>query len=253
MGELVDTLAARLPAGAVRLSCPAAAVVRGGGGDAPWQVRLGDGRALAADGVVLAGEAPRMAPLVRELHAGLAQGLGSIGYASSVTVTLAYPRAAIGHPLDGFGFVVPRGEARPILACTFSSVKYPGRAPDGDVLLRAFLGGARGAGILDHDDATLIGLVEADLGALLGIRGAPTLTRVARHPEAMPQYEVGHLARVAALEAHLAALPGLALAGAGYRGVGIADCVRSGEAAAERLLATLTLSRAEAGAGAPRA
>jgi protoporphyrinogen/coproporphyrinogen III oxidase len=252
MGELVDALATRLPQGTVHTSCPAAAIARGGA-DAPWQVRLGDGDALAADGVVLAGEALRMAPLVRDLDPELAGGLGAIGYASSATVSLAYPRAAIAHPLDGFGFVVPRGEGRPTLACTFSSVKYPGRAPADHVLLRAFLGGARGAGILDHDDAALVALAQADLGAFLGIRGTPVLTRVARHPAAMPQYEVGHLARIAALEARLTAWPGLALAGAAYRGVGIADSVRSGEEAAERLLAAVVASRAEARVAAPRA
>jgi oxygen-dependent protoporphyrinogen oxidase len=121
MGELVDALAARLPPGTARLGCPVAAIAREPGA-AGWSVRLADGAALAADGVILAGEAVRMAPLVRALDPELARLLGSIGYASSVTVTLAYPRDAIAHPLDGFGFVVPRGEERAALACTFSSV-----------------------------------------------------------------------------------------------------------------------------------
>ena len=130
-------------------------------------------------------------------------------------MTLAYPRSAVGHPLDGFGFVVPRAEGRAALACTFSSVKYPGRAPEGTVLLRAFLGGARAEGVLAHDDAQLVRLAEADLAGLLGITGPPLLARVARHPASMPQYEVGHLERVASIEARLRAWPGLALAGGG--------------------------------------
>jgi protoporphyrinogen/coproporphyrinogen III oxidase len=238
MGELVEALAAQLPAGAVRLGCPVAGV---DAGDAtrPWRVRLEDATELPADGVILAGEAPRMAPLVRARDPELARLLGGVRYASSATVTLAYPRAAVRHRLDGFGFVVPRGEGRPTLACTFSSVKYPGRAPAGSALLRAFLGGARGEAFLEEDDAGLVELVRADLAALLGIDGAPSLTRVARHAAAMPQYEVGHLDRVAAMEARLADWPAVALAGSAYRGVGIADCVRSGEDAAERVLARL--------------
>src|SRR5262249_51949936 len=156
-------------------------------------------------------------------------------YASSATVALAYPRAAIRHPLDGFGFVVPHIEGRQTLACTFSSVKYPGRAPDGVVLLRVFIGGALQAELLARDDPGLVALAEADVAPLLGITGGPILSRVWRHPWAMPQYDVGHLGRVAAIEARLESLPGLALAGAAYRGVGIADCVHSGEIAAERL------------------
>ncbi len=233
MGELVDALAARLPAGAVRLGVPAAALERA---DGRFAVRLADGRALPADGVILAGEAPRMARLVDALDPELGRRLGGIRYASSATVTLAYPRAAIRHPLDGFGFVVPRCEGRAMLACTFSSVKYPARAPGDAALLRVFLGGARGEAVLERDDAALIALAAAEVGALLGIGGPPRLARVARHPASMPQYEVGHLDRVAAIEARLAAWPGLAVAGAAYRGVGIPDCVRSGELAAERVL-----------------
>jgi oxygen-dependent protoporphyrinogen oxidase len=242
MGELVEALAARLPPNTVRLGCAATAIRRGDGG-ARWRVGLADGRALAADAVVLAGEAPRMAGLVREVDAELGRLLGQIAYASSVVVTLAYPRAAVRHPLDGFGFVVPRAEAPAVLACTFSSVKYPGRAPAGAVVLRAFLGGARRAGLLAHDDPALVALAEADLRGWLGIDGSPLLTRVARHPAAMPQYEVGHLTRVAAIETRLAALPGLHLVGAAYRGVGIADCVRSGEESAETLLGSLVVGR----------
>jgi protoporphyrinogen/coproporphyrinogen III oxidase len=211
--------------------------VDAGGAGARWRVRLGDGTAVSADAVVLAGEAHRMAPLVTGFDPELGRLLGGIRYVSSATVTLAYPRSAVRHPLDGFGFVVPRGEGRAALACTFSSVKYPGRAPAGTVLLRAFLGGARAEDILAHDDARLVGLAEADLAGLLGIAGSPLLARVARHPASMPQYDVGHLERVASIEARVAAWPGLGLAGGAYRGVGIPDCIRSGEAAAERIVA----------------
>lgn len=256
MGELIEALQARLPPGTVRLSCPVAAVERGtpdgcGGPEsvgrrdgepknsAAWWVRLLDGPPVAADGVLLAGAADRMAGLVRGLDTELARLLGEVSYASSAAVTLAYPRAAIRHPLDGFGFIVPCVEHRRVVACTFSSVKYPGRAPEGFALLRVFLGGALQPDVLVQDDPTLGRLAHADVAALLGIEGLPVLRRVARYPAAMPQYEVGHLGRVAAMEARLQGLPGLALAGAAYRGVGIADCVRSGEDSATRLLARL--------------
>jgi oxygen-dependent protoporphyrinogen oxidase len=130
-------------------------------------------------------------------------------------------------------------EGRAILACTFSSVKYPGRAPEGFALLRVFIGGALQAGFLAQEDRALVRLAHDDVAGLLGITGEPVLSRVWRHPGTMPQYDVGHLDRVAAIETRLESLPGLALAGGAYRGVGIADCVRAGEAAAERLNSSL--------------
>jgi protoporphyrinogen/coproporphyrinogen III oxidase len=138
------------------------------------------------------------------------------------------------HPLDGFGFVVPRTEGRMLLAGTFSSVKYPGRAPEGHVLMRCFIGGTLGAKALELDDPTLIARARAELGEALGITAAPVLVRVSRWPASMPQYRVGHLGRVETIERKLDALPGLGLAGSSYRGVSIADCVRAGEAAADR-------------------
>jgi protoporphyrinogen/coproporphyrinogen III oxidase len=236
MEELVTALAARLLPGAVRTGTPVAAVAPTPDG---WRVELVDGGRLTADGVVLAGPAPRMAAIVREADAWLARQLEGIAYASSATVALAYPRAAVQHPLDGFGFVVPRMEGRTAMACTFSSVKYPGRAPEGVVLLRVFIGGALQADLLERDDRTLARLAHDDIAPLLGIGGDPVLSRVWRHPGTMPQYEVGHLDRIGAIETRLEALPGLALAGGAYRGVGIADCVRSGETAAERLASSL--------------
>jgi len=236
MEELVAALAARLPAGATRLSTPVTAIALAPTG---WRVEPGDGSPLHADGVVLAGPAPAMAALVSGADRPLAGLLGGIACASSATVALAYPRAAIRHPLDGFGFVVPRVEGRAILACTFSSVKYPGRAPAGFTLLRVFVGGAMQAGLLAREDRALLQLAHDDVASLLGITGDPVLSRVWRHPGTMPQYDVGHLDRVAAIESRLETLPGLALAGGAYRGVGIADCVRSGEAAAERLSSSL--------------
>jgi oxygen-dependent protoporphyrinogen oxidase len=128
---------------------------------------------------------------------------------------------------------VPRSEGKAVLAATFSSVKYPGRAPAGHVLIRCFLGGALNAAVLDDDDPSLVARARRELSEALGVSAEPVLVRVARWPASMPQYRVGHLARVDAIERRARALPGLHLAGGAYRGVGIADCVRSGEAAAE--------------------
>jgi oxygen-dependent protoporphyrinogen oxidase len=240
--ELVDALAARLPAGSVRLGTSAARLAPGGPGGGPgpagprWRVLTGSGEAIPADAVVLAGQAPRMAPLLEAVDPALGGLLAAIPYASSATVALAYPREAVGHPLDAHGFVVAPAEPLALRACTFTSVKYPGRAPDGAVLLRAYLGGAGQAEVLARDDAALAEGAHAELARLLAIRGDPHLVRLTRHAEALPQYEVGHPDRVRAIEARLAALPGLALAGAAYHGVGLADAIRHGEAAAEALL-----------------
>src|SRR5262249_35043839 len=151
------------------------------------------------------------------------------------TVSLAYRSSDVG-ALPGFGFVVPAIERRSLLACTFASRKFAGRAPDGHELLRAFVGGARRPDLPALPDAELIELVRSELRALLGITADPLLLRVHRQLRAMPQYTVGHLDRVAAIEARVAGLPGLALAGAAYRGVGIPDCVRAGEEAADAVL-----------------
>ncbi len=236
MEELVRALADRLPPGSVRLKARVVGLHRDG---SRWRLGLADGSAVAADGVIVAAEAHQTARMVRPLDPGLAHLLDAIPYASSATVTLAYRREEIRHPLEGFGFVAPRIERGSILACTFSSVKYPGRAPAGRVLLRVFVGGALDEGILSEDDERIVAIVRAQLGELLGISAPPLLTRLCRYPAAMPQYRVGHLETVAAIERRLAQHPGLALAGSGYRGVGISDCVHSGEEAASAVVATL--------------
>src|SRR5438105_3913853 len=233
MEELVSTLAARLPTGAVVLKQRVSALARAG---ERWRVRTAEGGAFDAERVIVATEAHATARLVRYLDPSLANLLGEIPYSSAATISLGYRRADVPHPLDGFGFVVPRTERKALLAGTFSSVKYPGRAPEGHVLIRGFLGGMLNAAILGEDDGALIGRARSELREALGITAAPVLTRMSRWPASMPQYRVGHLTRVAAIERAVAALPGLALAGAAYRGVGIADCVRSGEAAAEQAL-----------------
>ena len=147
-------------------------------------------------------------------------------------MALAYREADVAHPLDGAGFVVPAREGFDLRACTFAHRKYAGRAPAGMALLRAF----HGERALARTDDELVGVTARELAALLGVRGEPVLSHVTRWPGSMPQYEVGHLERVRAIEERLAAHSGLFLAGNACRGVGIPDCVRSGEAAAEAVL-----------------
>jgi oxygen-dependent protoporphyrinogen oxidase len=235
MEELVRALAERLPPGSVRLKERATSVAREGPG---WSVALGDGGAIQTDGVIVATEAFQAARLFRCLDPALGHLLETIPYASSATVSLAYRREQIAHRLDGFGFVVPRGEKRPVLACTFSSVKYPGRAPQGFALLRLFLGGALNEGVLQEEDEKLIATSHSEVARLLGVSGPSHLSRVHRHPASMAQYHLGHLDRVTAIERRVVEHPGLALAGSGYRGVGIADCIHSAEDAAVRVLDT---------------
>jgi oxygen-dependent protoporphyrinogen oxidase len=238
MGALPAALGRYLPASAIRLGKRVVSLAPlGPARQGPYRLALDDDSTLEADGVILATEAHQAARLAAGVDPDLASLLGAIPYASSAAVTLAYRREDISHALDGFGFVVPRAERRPILACTFSSVKFPGRAPAGQVLLRVFLGGALQPDVLDRDDADLAALAAGEIHRLLGSAAPPHLIRVHRHTEAMPQYLVGHLDRVQAIEARAAQHRGLALAGAAYRGVGIPDCIHSGEEAAARVLA----------------
>ncbi len=235
MQSLVDAIAQRLPDGTVRLGHGVAGIERSD----TWRIGLTNGERLEADAVVLATPAHLSAGFVEPFDAPLAGELRGIPYASSATVSLAYRRDHIPRPLDSFGFVVPLVESRSIVACTFSSLKYPGRAPDGMVLLRAFVGGAMQEDQYHQDDAVVVDSVRRELRELLGITQDPVLTRIHRHAGAMPQYQVGHLDRMARIDARLTQHPGLAVAGNAYRGVGIPDCIHSGELAAEAVVTHL--------------
>jgi oxygen-dependent protoporphyrinogen oxidase len=198
------------------------------GRDARWKVRTNNDT-ITADEVCLALPAYASARLLRNLDDQLAAELDDIPYASTATINLAYRRADIPHPLDGFGFVVPFIEKRTLMACTFSSVKFANRAPHGHALLRAFVGGGLQPDMFELDEDEMIRRVRDDLRQLLGIESAPLFAQVVKWPRSMPQYHVGHLERVKRIEQLVAALPGLALAGNAFHGPGIPDCIRSGE------------------------
>ncbi|MBC8029821.1 MAG: protoporphyrinogen oxidase [Pyrinomonadaceae bacterium] len=207
-----------------------------------WTIRTRRGETLAADALCLALPAYACAELLGTVDEQLATELDGISCASSATLNLAYKRDDIPHPLDGFGFVVPFIENRSIIACTFSSVKFTGRAPGGRVLLRSFIGGALQPKMLDLTEAALLARVRNDLRDLLGIEAAPLFTELQKWDRSMPQYHVGHLDRVRRMQERVNSLPGLALAGNAFSGPGLPDCIRSGEAAADEIVASLTPS-----------
>ena len=207
----------------------ASRLTRGGSG---YLVELDDGTAIEADGVVIATPAFAAADLLSVLDPELAALHGEIPYASSAIVTLAYPPDGVPTPLDGYGYVVPSAEGSDVLACTWTSSKWEGRAPDGIALLRVYAGRFGGRDVTAESDDELIALARGEV-RLLGIAGDPVLTRVQRWPRGMPQYVLGHPGRLERIDLALERHPGLGLAGAAYRGVGIPDCIVSGEQAAQ--------------------
>ena len=233
MGALARALVERTPAIEHRLETPAARLETSR--EDGFEVIDRDGAPLAADAVLLATPAFASADLLSGLSPELASLLRQIPYTSSAVVSLAFPEDLC-RPLDGTGFLVPRSEGLRLKACTWASSKFAGRAPPGHVLLRAFYGGAGQASALDRSDEDLAALALQELGPLLALRGRPELSRVHRWPRAHPQYEVGHKARVAAIEAANAQLPGVVLAGSAYRGIGIPDCIEDAQRAVEKAL-----------------
>jgi len=232
LSELVEALVARLPPDSMRLRGAATALVREADG---YVVRLGGGEVVRARAVVVALPAPRAAAVLAPLDAEAGVLLGAIRFASTAVVYHGYRRQDVAHPLDGYGLIVPEGERLRTTACTFFSTKFPGRAPDGHVLLRAFVGGIRDPAALAEDDAPLAERVRREMAAVLGLSGPPVLTRVFRWPSGTPQMEVGHGDRLRALERRLASWPGLFLTGAGLRGTGIPDTVTDARRAAAAL------------------
>jgi oxygen-dependent protoporphyrinogen oxidase len=205
-----------------------------------YDVALKDGDSLEADAVVLAVPAFAAAALLAELDGELAQALSEIPYASSAIVTLAFAEEDV--PADGYGYVVPRAEGSDVLACTWTTSKWEDRAPAGCALVRVYAGRFGGRDVTADSDADLVVLARVELG-LLGVTAEPARTWIHRWPRGMPQYVLGHPERLERIDAALARHPGLALAGAAYRGVGIPDCIRSGEEAARTLAESLAAAR----------
>lgn len=235
MGTLTRAMAGSLNAGHVRLG---SAVTRLEAVEGGWSAEIG-GRALRCRSVVLALPAPAAARLLRPSVPEAADRLGKVRYESCATLQVGWDRARIAHPLNGLGFVAPAEDGLPVMAGSFSSVKFEGRAPESKALLRFFAGGAFGRKWMELSDGELWKAIRPCAAQLLGLTGEPEFVRVSRHPDSMPQYEVGHDAWAAAVRAAEARITGLRVCGAMMQGVGVPDAIRDGAAAAEAVLEAL--------------
>jgi oxygen-dependent protoporphyrinogen oxidase len=217
-----------------RLNAPVVSLRRSG---KVWQASLsGGGETLEADAVVMAAPADAAKAMLEESAPQLAGLLKEFSFSSTTVVNLLYDSAALRRAPEGFGFLVQRGEGVSLTAATFTSNKFPGRAPEGKTLIRCYFGGAGREEALALDDEGLRRACRTDLRRILGLDCEPLGARVHRWPKANALYNVGHAARVAGLSERLAEFPGLLFAGGCYRGIGVPECVRSGREAARRIL-----------------
>jgi len=239
MSAWIAAIADRLPQGTVRLDSPIDRLQ--GSSDDGWLLSLKGEKdeSIEVDGVIVATPAHVAAEMLAEIDPELSVSLASFSYSSSAIVSLGFRREQIAHALDGFGFVVPSTERRRIMSASFSSVKYPGRASEGQVLVRVFVGGPTVSDLPQLSDEELVSIAVSELGTLLKITGQPIMHHIVRHNPAMPRCELGHCDKVEAIELRTSQLPRLEVAGNAYHGVGIPNCIQSGEQAAERVLAEL--------------
>jgi oxygen-dependent protoporphyrinogen oxidase len=230
--SLTDALAERL-GGSLRLATPALALERNGAG---YAVRVASGDRLEADAVVLATSARASAALLRPLDPEWAKLLGMIEPAGVVVVGLAFRKDRFRTPPDGYGYLVVPGEDLPILGALFESNLFPGRAPEGQVMVRVIMGGADRPDLLTRTDADLAGLAMGALDRTHGLASGPERTWVIRQDASIPQYAVGHMTLLADLDRRAAANRGLFLAGNGYRGVSVASLTEDAERIAARVV-----------------
>jgi oxygen-dependent protoporphyrinogen oxidase len=230
--QLAESLEKAIGPGVVERGVQVAAVLPKQG---RYEVVLEDGRSFTADDVVFATPAHVTAGLVEYIDTALAEQLRAIRYVTTATVSLGFREQDVPRALDGFGFVVPRMEQRRINACTWTSTKFEGRAPDGHVLMRVFVGGAGAETFAERTDDALIALARQEVDAAMNIGAEPVLAQVYRWPKGNPQYEVGHRGRVEEIEALAAKHRGLYLAGAAYHGAGIPDCIENAQAVVRQL------------------
>jgi len=212
-----------------------------------WTVQLSNGSIIEGDAIILATESWSAEPLIRPIDATIANALASIPCSSSATLSFAFNEEEVGFDLNAFGVLCPLVERRALMAATYSSSKWPGRAPPGKVLLRGFVGGPHNQEMIERSDEELIQIVLSEFQEILGLnrKAKPIFTRVFRWPRGMPQYTMGHLDRVTLIEERSTQIPGLALAGGCYRGVGVPNCIESGERAVSKILREWGIDLAE--------
>lgn len=230
---LTDALAASLGE-VVKPGKAVARVERGAGG--AWKIGCEDGSDHDADLVIVASPAYAAAEMLTGCDSGLSSLLRQIPYASMTVVCFGYERDRISHPLDGFGYLIPKKEGRSTLGTLWDSSMFEQRAPEGKVLLRSMMGGACFPEYVKLGDDQVVARARQDLKATMGIDAEPSLIRVFRHPQAIPQYIVGHGKRLQALDERLGALPGLILTGNSYRGIGLNDCVAAAQRAVDQVM-----------------
>jgi oxygen-dependent protoporphyrinogen oxidase len=247
MQQLVDAVVARLAPQSLRTGIRVQAVQPQDGG---WTLAAGYG-SDRFDAVIIATPAPAAAALLFAADANLSTELGAIHYSSSVTVTLGYGPDVRASLPPGFGFLVPRSEGKRMLAATFVHNKFPHRAPLDRALIRCFLGGARDEAILESSDEQILGIIGDELRQIVGLTAEPLFARIFKWKGAMAQYGVGHLDRLERIKSRVAQLPHLALSGNGYNGIGVPDCVRSGSAAVQAVLAPWGITLGERPASSP--
>lgn len=254
MSQMVDAVAARLPPEWIHLSTEVHAIDRMENArhqpqrhPSGWVVETPFGQDLF-DALILALPAWGSASLLRPIDHPLAEALSGVPYSSSITVTLGYEIGRLLNLPPGFGFLVPATEQRALLACTFVHTKFAGRVPEGKGMLRCFLGGAGNEELLGENDARLTVIVLKELEQILGLKAPPRFVRIHRSRQAMAQYGVGHLDRIQLVRDRIAELPGIALAGNAYQGIGVPDCIRTGQEAADSTLRALQAAAVGAGA-----
>jgi len=239
MEALTKALVNRLDPSSVFLDCGISSIRRNAQ-SRQWQILLDGADTIEADAICFATPARVTAEFLKDTAPSLSVKLGQIRCESVATLNLAYRAGSVARARNGFGFVVPAVEGRSLMACTFADQKFKGRAPEGKVLLRAFVGGAFGRRFFEMDDNDLLRAVRQDLETLLGIRDEPLFYTLERYPEALPQYLVGHGDLIARIEQETASLDGLSLTGSSYRGTGIPDCIHDAELQAEAVFQKLS-------------
>ena len=245
MQQLTDRMADAAGQGSMRKGLAVISLHRTGNN--AWEARLSDHSTVAGDAIIIATESWAAEPLIRSHDEAIADALAGIQASSSATISFAFYEAEVGFDLNAFGVLCPLVEGRALMAATYSSTKWPGRAPAGKVLLRGFVGGPHNQEVMKRTDEEIVQIVLTEFRNILGLnpKAKPIFYRIFRWHLGMPQYTLGHLNRIELIEDRSAQIPGLAFAGGSYRGVGLPNCIESGERAVSKILREWGMTLAE--------